>query len=214
MNEWSSQGQQSQPWCQLLDKSLRSNDRSNTAPKSWGATKHSFSEPKQQWVQEVMASVFLDLTSITSWRVRLNVLRQHTKKIAVSWRRNDGMESEERTTPTYHVENTRTPRRASSGTAQPNGTSSLPHCSGDNCVTFTHSTCEWGEEAVVRFTVPYLCSGDNVRLWQRCQGRSNASRATPPNLHHADIHSQATATTEDEQNGKRRGRTRWNHLLI
>ena len=36
-------------------------------------TKHGFSEPKQQWVQEVMASVILDLT--TSWNVRINILR-------------------------------------------------------------------------------------------------------------------------------------------
>lgn len=91
------------------------------------------------------------------------------KTIAISWRRNNRMESAERTTPTYHVENTMTPRWASSGTTQPHGTSSLPHCSGDNCVTFTQSTREWGEEAAVRFTAPYLCAaeitcvcGDNV----------------------------------------------------
>ena len=70
------------------------------------------------------------------------------------------MESEEWTTLTYRVENTTTSRRASSETTQPHSTSSLPHCSGDNCVTFTQSTLEWGEEEVVRFTALYLCAAE------------------------------------------------------
>ena len=55
------------------------------------------------------------------------------------------------------------PRGASSGTTQPQGTSGLPHCSENICVTFTHSAREWEEEAAVRFTAPYLCAArDNV----------------------------------------------------
>ena len=84
---------------------------------------------------------------------------------------------------------TTTPRRASSGTTQPHGTCSLPHCIENICVTFTHSAHKWVKEAVVRFIVPYLCvARDNMPLWQTHQGRSNASRATPPELHHANTH--------------------------
>ena len=131
------------------------------------------------------------------------------KTIAITGRRNIRMESNERTTPTYHVENTTTPRWASSGTTQ-------PYCSRDNCVTFTQSTRGWGEETAVRFTAPYLCAAEITCV---CGGdaKDAPTLAEPRHLSFTTLTStpprQATATTEDKQNGKRRGRARWNHLL-
>ena len=118
-----------------------------TAPKSQEAKTHSSSEPKQQWVQEMIASVFLGLTGITSWRARRNILRQQHRTMAISWGQNKKAKSRQRqlTTWRHHYDTQR-------GFQWDNPAHPAP-CNENYCVTFTHSACEWEKGSAVRLTV-------------------------------------------------------------